>query len=56
VAFRVARWSILYQKVQKSDYWEGLGMENIGLFQDHSVYFVFIWYFIYLSGVEVVKS
>jgi hypothetical protein len=42
---------------QKSQFWyiwEGLGMENCGIFHLHSVYFVAIWY-IYVMAIFYVR-
>jgi hypothetical protein len=41
---RVARWSISYQKCQFGNVLDGPGLENVGMFYGHLVYFMANWY------------
>jgi hypothetical protein len=44
---RVARWFIFIPKIQIWVYLEGPGMETVGIFYDHSEYFMAIWYILW---------
>jgi hypothetical protein len=48
---RVARWYILNQKSHFGKILEGLGMEGVGKFYGHLVYFMAIWYILWPFGI-----
>jgi hypothetical protein len=48
---RVARCTFSKQKSQFGCNFEGLGMDYVGIFYGHSVYFVVIWYIFLGSGM-----
>jgi hypothetical protein len=41
---RVAKWIVFKPKIPILVNFEGLAVENLGLFYDHLVYFMAIWY------------
>jgi hypothetical protein len=43
-SFRVAKWFIFIPKITIWVIFEGLAMENVGIFYDHLIYFIAIWY------------